>query len=78
MKTRRADSKIEWMVGDVRNMPAIASKSIDVAFDKGTMDAMVHGSLWDPPDDVLENTGNYLQEVCLRLFPIRFPSHLQT
>jgi EEF1A lysine methyltransferase 4 len=42
---------------------SIPSSSIDVAFDKGTLDAMIHGSPWSPPDDVKDNSGRYLQEV---------------
>lgn len=64
MMSRHSDKpQVEWQVGDVRNMAAISSKSIDVAFDKGTMDAMIHGSPWSPPDEVLENTGKYISEV---------------
>lgn len=44
-------------------MTGIADKSIDIAFDKGTMDAMIHGSPWNPPPDVKENTARYLREV---------------
>lgn len=54
---------IEWKQMDVRRMENISSESIDVAFDKGTLDAMIHGSPWSPPDDVLENTGQYIREV---------------
>lgn len=54
---------IEWRKGDVRDMDTIPSGSVDVAFDKSTLDAMVHGSPWNPPDDVLENTGQYIREV---------------
>ncbi|KAF9869405.1 hypothetical protein CkaCkLH20_13122 [Colletotrichum karsti] len=55
---------IEWRWADVRDMPdAAPTKSIDVAFDKGTMDAMIHGSPWSPPDDVKDNTSRYLREV---------------
>ncbi|KAF2213431.1 hypothetical protein CERZMDRAFT_39074 [Cercospora zeae-maydis SCOH1-5] len=58
---------IAWLCEDVRNMPVIASQSIDVAFDKGTLDAMIHGSPWDPPDEVKENTSRYLKEVARAL-----------
>ncbi|OAK99228.1 hypothetical protein IQ06DRAFT_251227 [Phaeosphaeriaceae sp. SRC1lsM3a] len=64
MKSKHADKpQVEWTVGDVRNMVAIESKTVDVAFDKGTLDAMIHGSPWSPPDDVLDNTGRYINEV---------------
>ena len=44
-------------------MPDIADGSFDVAFDKGTMDAMIYGSPWSPPDEVNKNTSKYLREV---------------
>jgi len=46
-------------------MTDIPSHSIDVAIDKGTLDAMISGSLWDPPDVVRTNTKKYIDEVCL-------------
>lgn len=58
-----ADSGIEWKSGDVRDLP-VPSNSIDVAFDKGTLDAMIFGSPWNPPEMVKENTGRYMDEVC--------------
>lgn len=45
-------------------MTSIDDSSIDVAIDKGTLDAMISGSLWDPPDVVKTNTGLYIDEVC--------------
>ncbi|RBR02595.1 hypothetical protein FVER53590_13903 [Fusarium verticillioides] len=54
---------IQWSRIDVRDMPSIESGSIDVAFDKGTLDAMIYGSPWSPPDEVRENTSRYLKEV---------------
>lgn len=66
MSRRNADKpEIVWRVGDVRNMPDIADGSVDVAFDKGTLDAMIYGSPWDPPDEVWTATGRYLEEVSL-------------
>ena len=50
-------------MGDVRDMPSIPTRSIDIAFDKGTLDAMIHRSPWSPPDEVMENTGRYMKEV---------------
>ena len=47
---------------DVRNL-GIPDASIDVAIDKGTLDAMIHGSPLDPPDDVQRNMGSYVGEV---------------
>lgn len=63
MSAQKSDG-LTWMCGDVRDMPAIETASIDVAFDKGTLDAMIHGSPWSPPDDVLENSSLYMKEVC--------------
>lgn len=54
---------IEWKHMDVRNMADIPDKSIDVAFDKGTLDAMIYGSPWSPPSQVKEDTSKYIQEV---------------
>ncbi|EKJ73459.1 hypothetical protein FPSE_06377 [Fusarium pseudograminearum CS3096] len=54
---------IEWKRVDVRDMPTVSTGSIDVAFDKGTLDAMIYGSPWSPPDEVKENTSRYLKEV---------------
>jgi hypothetical protein len=64
MSERHANIKgIEWQQMDIRQMDEIPSESIDVAFDKGTLDAMIHGSPWSPPPDVVENTGRYMREV---------------
>jgi hypothetical protein len=67
MKSRHSDKpQVEWRVGDVRNLINIESRSVDVAFDKGTLDAMIYGSPWSPPDEVMDNSGQYMKEVCLR------------
>ncbi|KAL8844412.1 MAG: hypothetical protein Q9176_001322 [Flavoplaca citrina] len=64
MSERDTDTKgIDWKQADVRQMDLIPSDSVDIAFDKGTLDAMIHGSPWDPPDEVLNNTGRYIREV---------------
>jgi hypothetical protein len=64
MRSRHAsEAGVEWTNGDVRDMKDIESKSIDVAFDKGTLDAMIFGSPWSPPDEVTENSGKYMNEV---------------
>ena len=54
---------ITWKQADIRQMDQIPSRAVDIAFDKGTLDAMIHGSPWDPPDEVLDNTGRYIREV---------------
>ena len=66
MSSRHGQEKgVEWKWADVRDMKDIPDDSIDVAFGKGTLDAMIFGSPWDPPDTVKENTGRYLNEVCI-------------
>ncbi|KAF4974361.1 hypothetical protein FZEAL_8726 [Fusarium zealandicum] len=50
---------IQWSKVDLRDMPSISTNSIDVAFDKSTLDAMIYGSPWSPPDEVKENTSRY-------------------
>ncbi|KAK0278437.1 hypothetical protein LTR35_009176 [Friedmanniomyces endolithicus] len=62
MKAKQLDG-ITWRQADVRDMPSITSGSVDVAFDKGTLDAMIHGSPWDPPDEVKQNASRYMREV---------------
>jgi hypothetical protein len=62
MKAKHADMETQWCVMDVRNLE-LPDASIDVAIDKGTLDAMIHGSLWDPPEDVRSNVGKYVDEV---------------
>lgn len=78
MSKRHGDIKgIEWRLLDVCNMDSITSGSIDVAFDKGTLDAMIHGSPWSPPQDVVDKTAAYIQEVsgdCLASAWRSFPS----
>lgn len=64
MRDRHAATPgIEWRLLDVRAMDGLADASVDVAFDKGTLDAMIHGSPWSPPQEVRDNTGAYLREV---------------
>lgn len=54
---------IEWKWADIRNMDLLEDQSIDVALDKGTLDAMVYGSGWNPPDEVKNNTRSYMKEL---------------
>jgi len=56
-----SDSGIQWKYADVRDLPEPAC-SVDVAFDKGTLDAMIFGSPWGPPEAVKENTKRYIDE----------------
>ncbi|KAF1947164.1 hypothetical protein EJ02DRAFT_440387 [Clathrospora elynae] len=64
MRSRHAlKAGVEWKEGDVRDMKDIGTGSIDVTFDKGTLDAMIFGSPWSPPEEVMENSGRYMSEV---------------
>jgi len=54
--------EMSWEVMDVRHLDFEASTFV-VAIDKGTLDAMLHGSLWDPPTDVRKNVAEYVNEV---------------
>lgn len=64
MRTKYANEKgIEWQVADTRDMKDFADGEFDIAIDKGTLDAMISGSLWDPPPEVRQNTGAYIDEV---------------
>lgn len=59
------EGSIEWRVGDVRKMSNVGLKDgeFDVVIDKGTLDSMISGSLWDPPEEVKYNTKAYIDEV---------------
>lgn len=64
MRSRHEGEKgVTFQIGDVRDMKDIGTGSIDVAFDKGTLDAMIFGSPWSPPEETLENSGKYMKEV---------------
>lgn len=52
---------------DVRALE-MGDASVDVAVDKGTLDAFLYGSLWDPPAEVRGNVGRYVDEVCTVYF----------
>ena len=53
---------LDWRIGDVRHLQ-IDDCSVKTAIDKGTMDAMLYGSVWDPPPEVQENVAKYVSEV---------------
>lgn len=64
MSKRHSDIPgIEWKQADVRSLGFLPSKCIDVAFDKGTLDAFIFGSCWSPPEEVKTNTERYMREV---------------
>jgi len=70
MSTRHQETKnLEWRVMDVRDMAGVEDSSINVAIDKGTLDAMIHGSMWEPPEEVTRNTSTYMNEVLRVLRP---------
>ena len=52
---------IEWKHMDVRNLVDVASDTIEVAFNKSTLDAMIYGCPWGS-QEVRANTGSYLKE----------------
>lgn len=55
---------IAWHQADVRDLGAVvADRTVDLAFDKGTLDAMIYGDPWNPPDEVRENARRYTTEV---------------
>ncbi|KAL6855648.1 S-adenosyl-L-methionine-dependent methyltransferase [Trichoderma novae-zelandiae] len=54
---------IEWKKSDVRYMEGIPDKSIDVAFDKGTFDALIYGDPWKPEEQVKDDTSRYMKQL---------------
>lgn len=54
---------IEWRCADVCQSLQLPPASVDVAFDKGTLDAMIHGSPWNPPEEVVRRTADYVRNV---------------
>ncbi|KAH8676853.1 S-adenosyl-L-methionine-dependent methyltransferase [Tricladium varicosporioides] len=68
MKLKYADLQTLWEVMDVREL-RVPTRSIDVAIDKGMLDTFLHGSVRDPPEDVQENVGKYVDEVARVLKP---------
>ena len=65
---QRKHSDLDWRVEDVRKLN-LQGSSFDVAIDKGTLDAMLYGSQWDPPDEVQDNVRQYVDEVARVLKP---------
>ena len=59
---------LEWRVDDVRHLQ-LDDRTVNVAIDKGTMDAMLYGSPWDPPEEVRDNVAKYVGEVARILRP---------
>lgn len=63
MRARRPEMK--WEVMNVQQMDGVLSESVDVAIDKGTMDALMceKGDVWDPPQSVVEDVKKEVDEV---------------
>lgn len=61
---RTEHPEIDWRVMDIRNLE-FGNDSFDICIDKATLDAMLYGSLWDPVDEVRDNVGKYVDEVCI-------------
>ena len=59
---------LDWRVEDVRKLN-LQDSSFDMAIDKGTLDAMLYGSQWNPPDEVQNNVHQYVDEVARVLKP---------
>ena len=59
---------LDWRVEDVRNLTS-ADSAFHFAIDKGTLDAMIWGSNWDPPQDVRDNIRRYVDEVARVMKP---------
>ncbi|GJE98572.1 S-adenosyl-L-methionine-dependent methyltransferase [Phanerochaete sordida] len=62
--------EMTWHEMDVRDLK-FDSESMDVAIDKGTMDAMMtaKADVWDPPEEVIENCTREVNEVLRVLRP---------
>jgi hypothetical protein len=68
MKERCKDMLgMTWEVMDVMNMSEIRSRSVDVAIDKGTLDALMcesDGDVWNPSPKIVDDVGMEVDEVC--------------
>lgn len=69
MKRRRPEMK--WEVMDIKNMSTIPDNSIDVAIDKGTLDALISkdGNSWSPEQKTFEAAKAEIDEVVRVLKP---------
>jgi len=54
---------MQWNCLDMRDLNEIPSQSIDVAFDKGTMDAMIETTACEPELGVKQNISQYIREI---------------
>ncbi|PIA13463.1 S-adenosyl-L-methionine-dependent methyltransferase [Coemansia reversa NRRL 1564] len=60
----RHQHMMRWKVMDVREL-ALEEGSVDVAIDKGTLDALMceKGDVWEPSDELCKNVGRMVSEV---------------
>jgi len=58
-KTCQGLGRYEWGVIDVTKLE-LGDAIMDFAVDEGTLDALIHGGLWDPPMDIRENAGAHV------------------
>lgn len=63
-RTQHRQPQMQWKVMDVRSL-ALDSASIDVAIDKGTLDALMceKGDVWEPSSELCENVAREVDEV---------------
>ena len=57
------EKEIQWETMDVTRMGGIEDTIVGITIDKDTLDAMFHGDPWDPPHDVRQNIGTYMDDV---------------
>lgn len=62
MRVKYASLRAQWLIMDIRDLQ-FDDNCVDIAVDKGTLDTFLHGSPWDPPDDVRENVRKYIDNV---------------
>lgn len=71
-RTGAAMPDMSWLVADIFELDKVFQQdSIDVAIDKGTLDALltVKHDPWDPPKDLLDRMHSYMNQVCGVLKP---------
>lgn len=65
---RARHPSITWQTMDIRHL-TFPDQNFDICIDKATLDAMLYGSLWEPPDEVQANVKAYVDEVARVLKP---------
>lgn len=71
MQAQDTESKMQWKVMDIRDMKEIEDQSVDIAIDKGTMDALMceKGDVWNPSEELKRNVKGEVDEVFRILKP---------